>query len=852
MHPCRMLLLFGCLLLSPQVTAGGERYNFNIPPGSASQALQRFALQADVQLLYPSEEVKTIRVPGLKGRFTTREGIRRLLLGTPLVVVSTEQDNLVIRRNDNNRRGNTMSDHNPGQNRISTFSKNLLAVLVAAVASGSHAQDDSDTQARGSVLMEEVVVTARKKAVGESIQDTAIAITAFDERQFKAVFADDLADLGNLAPNVEMKQAGQVGVQNFTIRGMGVSGTTPSDSPAVGVFQNGVFWGTNYGSLLDTFDIESVEILRGPQGTLFGRNVTGGAVVVRTKRPGDEFDMAAEVLVGDYGRRDYSVAVEGPLTDTLSGRFVVLDRNLDGYFDNIFTGDDYGESDTTLLRGTLVWQVTDNFDATLILEDYDEDGNSIAAVGIEVPGNLPYTEVGFRQPDDWWDIRLDNPGTAENEVESAVLEMNWDLGHGVLTSITGYRAVEVNHNTDFDASEFSGFNRSLWMDQDQFSEEIRYASTFSDTLEFTLGAYYFEQEQDYREGRDINQNANVFAAGSFLDQSSWALFGELDYTITPEWVLTVGGRYTSETIKAQTVPFGTCPLDPTIPDPFRIRDLSLPCDLGPTGDEDWGDFSPKLGLTWTPDDQNLVYGSVTKGFRSGGFSMRGNNLLPPFDAEEVTAYEIGYKGDLIDRRLRLNIALFYNDYQDLQRTSLVPTGDGTGVTQSTGNAAEATVQGAEVEVTLQAADNLVFTLGYGYTDASFDEYRGFDVTGDGVPDPQLARNLDFTRVPENTASASVNYSMGLGALGDLDFRAAISYTDEVYFDDRNTILEPSYSTWDASVTYHDPTDHWSVALFGKNLGEEEYAYWGTSLGALGQNRFVGAPRTVGLRVSYDY
>ena len=727
-----------------------------------------------------------------------------------------------------------------------------LSLAASLVVPGALAQEQAaETQARSS-LLEEIVVRARKKAEGEAAQDTPIAMTAFGEAQFKAVFADDLGDLGMMSPNVELKPSSQVGNQNFTIRGMGVSGTTPSDSPAVGVFQNGVFWGVNYGSLLDTFDVESVEILRGPQGTLFGRNVTGGAVVVRTKRPDGEFGLDAEAVMGNYGRQDIAVGIQGPLVEgLLSGRLAVLKRGHDGYYNNLEKGgDDFGKTDSTVARATLTLTPTENFDATLIVEGYEEDGDSVAAIGFEVPGNLPYNN-GFRQPDDWWDIRLDNPGESDIEVDSFTLEMNWDLGHGVITAISGYRDLSVYNHTDFDGSGFSGFNQSIDLEQDQFSQEIRYASTFSDWVEFTLGAYHFEQEQDYREGRALNNGANVFASGNHMEQDSQALFGEVDFNLSEQWVVTVGGRYTRENIEAQTVPFGGCPLDTSIADPkLRIRDLSLPCNLGPTGDEDWSDFSPKLGLTWTPDENHLVYATATRGFRSGGFSLRGNNLLPPFDSEEVTALELGYKGDWFDNRLRVNAAIYSNDYDDLQRTILVPSG--VGVTQSTGNAAQASIDGFEIDLVAQLTDQLVLTVGYGYTDASFDEYEGFDVTGDGTPDPGIAKGLDFTRVPEDSYSAQLLYDYPTSNGGNINVRLAGTYTDSQWFDDRNTILEPSYTVVDASVTYTLPKEQWKVSVFGKNLGDEEYAYWGSSLGALGANRFGGAPRTTGIKVTYEY
>lgn len=732
------------------------------------------------------------------------------------------------------------------------------AVAVVSLAIGAHvakAQEpasENRTGTQSSALLEEVVVSARKRAAGTAVQDTPIAVTAFSENQFEATFSDTLEDLGFLVPNVELKASSQIGNQNFTIRGMGVSGTTPSDSPAVGVFQNGVFWGVNYGALLDTFDIESIEILRGPQGTLFGRNVTGGAVLVNTKRPTDEFGFEVQGTVGNYGRRDLSLGISGPLGGGLKGRFAYLSRDEDGFFSNVAqNGADFGEMETELFRGTLMFSRPDSpIEATLIAEKYETDGDSVAAKGVEVEGNLPY-QAGFRELDDWWDISIDNPGRAAVKVDSLTGIIRWDIGHGQITSITGWRDLSVDNHTDFDGAPISTFNQSVGLSQDQVTQEIRYASTFSERFDFTIGAYYFGQQQEYKEGRDLAFGSLQFASANALEQDAVSVFGEVDYALSDSLTLTVGGRYSQEEISAQTVPFGACPLNEDLPSPIRIRDLSLPCDLGPTDSEDWNDFSPKVGLSWTPTLNSLYYVSYTRGFRSGGFSLRGNNLLPPFDAETVDAFEAGTKQEFLDGRFRVNLAVFYNEFDDLQRTIFVPDPD-AGAVQSTGNAASASISGLELEGTWQIVEGLVLTLAYGYTDASFDEFNGFDVDGDGTPDPELAEDLDFVRVPENSLSASVNYEHRLAGGSSLSFRSAVSYTDEQYFDDRNNILEPDYTLVDASVVWTSATEQWKAAIFGRNLFEEEYAYWGADLGALGSNRFLGAPRTYGMQLTYEY
>lgn len=699
-------------------------------------------------------------------------------------------------------------------------------------------QNAPSANAPTSALLETVLVSARKRATSEAAEDTPVAISAFGAQQLDAVFAENLDDVGKLAPSVALKPTSQVGGQNFTIRGMGVSGTTASDEPAVGIVQDGVYWGSNYGAMLDTFDVESIEILRGPQGTLFGRNVTGGAVLVRTARPSGDFDFAAQTVVGNYGRLDLSGKIEAPLIqDKLAVKLAVLDRNLDGYYHNLANGKDFGENDSTLVRGTLLATPTENFEASLILENYRQDGASTAAVGFEVAGNGPYND-GFRQPRDWWSVQLDNPGYSEIEVNMGVLEMNWQALAGKITSITGYRDVAVDNTTDFDGSQFSYFNQSILFEQDQLSQELLYSSDYDGRVNFTAGLYYFTQEYTHSEGRDLNRHATLTVTRANLDQESYAAFGEVDIKLADRWTLTLGGRYTEETKEAKSVPFTpatTLCADRTI---YGFGDCRFA--YGASDEHTWSDFSPKVVLGFKPTQDHLVYASATRGFRSGGYSLRGNPIFEPFDAEEVNAFELGYKGDLLNGMVRLNLAGYVNKYKDLQRT-ILGVDPVFGVVQSTFNVADATIQGLEFDVVAQVTDHLVLTAGYGYTDASYDSATaGFNT------------NLDFVRVPENTAAASATYSFDLEGLGTLSLRSGLSFTDQEFFNDANTVSEPSYTLVDASVDFASLGGKWKVSLFGKNLTKEEYSYWGSTLGALGANRFIGAPLTYGVRIGYDF
>lgn len=843
--------------------AAGQNVNFDIPPSSASDALGLFARQADVPLLFPYYVARAVDVNGLKGSYSVDDGIRLLLRDSCLSAVSSDSRGAALRDHNENK-GIAIVKNN---HCYKTGKRSLTIAVLSVLGLGQvYAQEPASGAPKArSALMEEVVVTARKRAVGEAVQDTPIAMTAYGAEQFKAVFADNLDDLGKLSPGVELKPSAQVGAQNFTIRGMGVSGTTPSDESAVGIFQDGIYWGSNYGALLDTFDVESIQILRGPQGTLFGRNVTGGAVVIRTARPTGEFGYELEGVVGNYGRIDASASVQGALIpDKLSAKLAILDRRYDGYYDNLFDGKDFGESHTTVIRPTFRLDVNENLDATLILEKYRQRGDSIAATGVTWPGTIANGISGrYSSLTKAHDVDLNSPGDSAIDTKSAVLDVNWSVLGGVVTSITGYREVEVENDTDFDGRPTTLFTQIIDYDQKQFSEELRYAMQLSEMFDFTVGVYYFTQDFDFKEGRDLNNSTSLLVTGASLDQEAWAIFGETDIHFTDQLTLTLGGRYTEETKEAQTVAF--LPATTRCPGGSVYNLDRCNFSFGAKDDETWEDFSPKIGLTFKISPDHMVYASATKGFRSGGFSMRGNELFDPFDAEEVTAYELGYKGAILDQRVRLNASIYRNEFDELQRTVL--GNDPTfGVVQATFNAADATVDGIELDVAFQATDNLVLTATYAYTDASFGKYEGLNVRGGlnpalpanagldplltTAPDPDLAEDLDFTRTPRDAYSASATYDLALSDIGNLQFRVSGTYTGDQYFDDVNLYHEGSYTLWDGSVTYSDLDKHWNVSLFGKNLNNTEYAYWGS--GAGGGNAFFGAPRTYGLRVNYKY
>jgi iron complex outermembrane receptor protein len=712
----------------------------------------------------------------------------------------------------------------------------FMAMIAIANPAWAQVQPESPSAEQAATVegessgLGDIVVTGRKRARAEDLQEVPLSVTALSSEQLESAVALDLIDVGRLTPNASLQESSQRGIQNFAIRGMGISGSTPSDEPAVGIFQDGIYWGSNYGALGDLFDAEGVEILRGPQGTLFGRNVTGGAVVLRSARPTSEFSASLMAGLGTYGLKEGSMVVNGGTDDdVLAGRVAVQIRDFDGYFTNTVTDSDYGGTRSIVLRPSLRLRPTETLDITLIGELFTEEGDPTVVRGVApttVPGGprtLPERE-GYRTPDDFWSVSPDSPGFSDIRVRMAVLDANWEVAGGVLTSVTGLRDVRTRVQTDFDGTPSQGFLQGIRFDQNQFSTELRYAREVGDWLNFTIGVYHFDQHLNFAENRVLNNRTQQLATNSILDNDSQAAFAEADITLLPGLEVTLGGRYTREQKTASAAQFGRCTLD------FQTCTFTGPRTY--RGDN----FSPRIGASYRWGEQ-MVFASFTRGFRSGGFSLRGTPLVEPYLPETVSAIEAGFKSDLLDRRLRFNGTVFHNEFSNLQRTVLGVSPE-AGVIQSVFNAADATVQGLELEVTALLAEDLTLAANYGYTDANYETFLG-------VANPE---DREFVRVPKHTAQAALTYQTDLANGSSILGRVSASYTDRYFYDDPNLLQQDGYTLIDATISYTTASDI-TFTLYGKNLTEAKYAHWGSTLGALGQNLFPGAPRTFGVRVS---
>jgi iron complex outermembrane recepter protein len=728
--------------------------------------------------------------------------------------------------------------------------------------------------------IEEVLITSQKRAEGLSVQEVPIAVTAVNEALIARTYAVDLSDVGRLAPGAMLAPSSTfASFPNFFVRGIGISGSTRSLDPAVGIFVDGMYLGYPVGTVVDVFDRESIEVLRGPQGTIFGRNVTGGAVNVRTRRPNDEFGIRAELLAGNYNRLDASFSIEGPLLkDKIAAKVAVMSRNRDGYWDDNNGGSvnlainpaglpasstgTKPDVDMLIVRPMVRFTPTDTIDFTLIgeyLKDESGTANSRNIVNTNV-GRRPQTIHGYTPPSDRFEINHNLAGYNDAEVKSVVGELNWDLGHGVATSVTGYRDLTYKSSTDFDGTPFTIFHFPDNSETaDQRSQELRYASKFSDRYEFVVGAFYFDQSYFVGERRQIITGMGLADAVltdraqiAGIDHDNLSFFAEANVNLGEAWELTVGARHSKEEKTARFAALGTCSLDFTTCTPVLSRNAS------------WSDFTPKIAVKYAFNEDTMVYVSRTEGFRSGTFDARANtvdsflNSTP--EPETVEAYEVGFKTTTAGGRLRFNAAVYQSDYTDIQRLALeeVPlTVNSTGRIQRLINAASATIRGVELELSAIVAEGFKVDASVGYVDASYDKFEGFDA--DGVPgynpvtDPAAAKLKKFERVPETTFNVAASYDRPLSIGGEMGFRVSYNWTDEYFNDALNVpiIRQPSYGLLDASVNYKNAKGNILVSLFGRNLTEEEYFDFALD-NALTTQTWGGTPRTFGVRLTYSY
>ncbi|WP_296719362.1 TonB-dependent receptor [Erythrobacter sp.] len=713
------------------------------------------------------------------------------------------------------------------------------AALTPFAANAQDAEDEAPQEARASSLdtMNEILVTGTKTRDPENVQDVPLAITAFNSDTLEAYKIRDISGLSFQAPTVSLDQVGTSrGTANFTIRGLGINSSIPSIDPTVGVFVDGVYLGINGGVVFDLFDLESVEILRGPQGVLFGRNVTGGAVVINTGNPTEDFRgkfraaVDGPALDGGRGGPNYTASgvISGPIIeDTLLFKVGAYYNKDEGYFRNLAADtipglrENHGRADTKILRGALEARLGD-LTLTGKLDYFESEGD-----GPSAQNRAFFDRNSF-------DLAIDNPGGYDNKIWTGSLTAEWDIGPGTLTNVFGWRDYDSTTDGDIDATPLFLFHSNTETQQEQFSNELRYAMSF-DRLDLTVGGFWFEQDLAYTETRELRRDLPpafqppVFYGGGQQNHEVIGVFANAQYEVVDNLSIIAGIRWNQETKDAAvtyvrprpecSVVQGTCPTSGT--NPFVPTEGN-----GFTDRVRFRNVSPKVGLQYEFADSQ-IYGHWSRGFRSGGYNFRitdvavfnralaaTGNLF--FDEEKVDNYEIGGKFQTADRSFTLNAAAYLTQVGNMQRE--VNLADpGAGVVQNILNTADATILGFEAEARMRVSEALVFTANIGITDAEYDEVI-FDISGDGmIDDADLA--LSLPRVPPITVGMGLIHEWDLGSSNILT-RVNYQYRDEAAYTDDNLGWLNALSNLEANITWNTPVDGLALSIYGRNLLDE--------------------------------
>ena len=745
------------------------------------------------------------------------------------------------------------------------------ALVTAAITSPVLAQD-SRNELR---VLDEIIVTTTKRE--ESAQDVPFSVTALTGRMLEDAHVFDITDLGFLAPNVQLQAVSTFpGFATLSMRGVGAgANSVRTIDPAVNIFVDGMVLASQIGAQLDIFDVEVVEVLRGPQGVFFGRNSTGGAVSLRTAKPTTDFNAHAKVTAGSDGLYGAELILQGAISDTVRAKLAVKYVHFDGYFTDKNGGtfvpaefnplgtepgtprQHQAKQDSIFIKPTITFEPSDAFDLTLFMQYYDDDGgagSTQAYIDPDLATPVMVSRFGYTPPTDQFEVNHDLVGVGHVKFKQAIAQANWSLGNGTLTSITGYRDLDMNNSIDVDGTPFLLIHFPDNKESaNQFTQELRYVTDLSDRLDLLVGGYYMDSEMKVIERREFTGLTagrdhflfNYIQSDWKQDQDSSAAFANLRFDVSDEVTLSAGLRYTKEHKHLNISRLAPC-TGPGFTGCSTARDDAK---------DSWNDTSPRVAVEYRPRDALMYYGSWTRGFRSGNFNSRAPSAvaLGPADPEQADQYEVGMKGDFADGTLRANLAAFYTVYDEIQR---ITNGDINGVpVQLLRNAAKANIPGFEAELIYLPTDALSLQASFGWIDPEFTRFTGLgDLNGDGVvddADSALAEKLKFERIPKYEWLLAGDYRWKVAALGgDIVFRAQYAYRDGFPTDvtNRPERFIDSFGIFDASLRLE--RDQLRVSLWGRNLGEENYADIISS--AFNQQQFGGQGRSYGVDVEWDF
>ncbi len=736
-----------------------------------------------------------------------------------------------------------------------TFPLTLLATSITlSFALSATAQTAEEKRS-----IEVIEVNATRQT--ENLQDVPIAVTALSAEELTRQQVLDLGDLESLVPNLNI-HSGDASNAVIYIRGVGQIDSISFNDPGVGVYLDDVYLGRVQGSFLDVLDPSQIEVLRGPQGTLYGRNTIGGAVRFSSQKPTHDTSGYVKAGIGNYNSRLLKAAINGSLIeDMLAGRFTAALNKRDGYATNADGSDDY-DADSKAWRGTLLFTPADQFSATLTVDGSRSSPDASRTPNRETP-IYSITQGDFiPAANDPFEVDVTYNDLEMLDTDGVALTLEYVMGAHTFKSISSYREMEYRTHLDLDATADETFGIYNFEDQSQRSQELQWLYR-DDRFSVVSGLYYFD-EDDWSFGGAVAPDFFVpLAPGVYFpwpvlnagervqDNTSKAIYANVTTAITDRLNLTVGARYTKESKDVTTRGeefFGTgITTAEEMENAFRTGVGYAPS--GYSASKDWSAFTPKVGLDYQLSDDTMLYASASKGFKSGGFNGRLTSFAQPFDPETLWSYEVGSKSLLNSDQIRLNLAAFYNDYKDYQlsRFSIDPE---TGAFLSLfENAGSATIYGAEAEFQALLTDNLTLSANAGWLGGGYDQ-----LTGDF--EQEVSDERELVNAPDFNAQVALDYWMDLGSSGSVDFNVAVSYRTKTYLtvSSSEILAQPDYSLVNASARYVSATESWEASVYINNAFDEVYRQHGFDLSASPgvQLGYYGAPRTFGVTFTYRY
>ncbi|GGW70262.1 TonB-dependent receptor [Alishewanella tabrizica] len=725
----------------------------------------------------------------------------------------------------------------------------LLAVAISScLAMPVFAQDNSAED----VKLERIEVTARRTV--ENLQTVPVAVTSLGEEELAQRGVDNITSVQQYSPNTTLQVSrGTNSTLTAYIRGIGQQDPLWGFEPGVGIYIDDVYLARPQGAALDVYDVERIEVLRGPQGTLYGRNTIGGAVKYVTKTLTGDNQFAVRGTLGSYNQRDLRLSGQTGLSDTVFVSGALATFNRDGFGKFLNTGDDNYNKELMSGRVSLQWNAADNVRVNLAADKTVDDSNPRGGFRL-FPSALAPTDT---RPTKVYDANISMPVANKVETEGQSLTVAWDVNDNwTIKSVTARREGVTDTNIDFDSTSFPTLDIPAFYEDEQTSQELQFLYS-SERLKVASGIYYYNGDACGAFGQVV-YGLSTTENGGCVETDSLAFYSQGSYRLDDQWSVTLGGRFTKDDKDASVYRYVYSGYKfPRQPGGNRI---GIQTDF--QGSESFSHFSPRLGVEYQHSRDLMLYTSYTNGFKSGGFDMRANQAInpdgnKPYQEETVDTFELGMKSEWFNQRLRVNAAVFMAKYDDMQVTvqRSVETSPGTvTVASQVLNAANADINGVELEATFAVNRDFNLSMIVGYVDAAFNEVEFFDPNLQQVVD--VSNIWSFANTPDLTATLAGTYSIAT-SFGEVVMTANMAHRGSTQIFEIPSLLDfGGYTVFNAGATWYSNDGHWDVSLQAKNIGDKQARIAGYNFaGPVLDNSVLGFytdPRTFSLTVGYRF